>query len=92
MNQCVRVNCLIEKDKEALSRKLQEEARKLHVEGTVKLEHENIVSIVACGDKEVVQKFLDVLHQYHGEQKLLNLEIEPFLKDKDYRGVFRVIE
>jgi acylphosphatase len=92
MNQCVRVNCLIEKDKEVLSRIFQEEARKLRIEGILKLEPENMVAMVACGDKEVVQKFLDVLHKYHAEQKLRNLEIEPFLKDKDYRGVFRVIE
>ena len=42
--------------------------------------------------KEGVDAFLDELHKSAGAAELKEIEIEPFLKDKDYRGVFRIIE
>lgn len=92
MNQCFRINCIVTDNKDSLSRTIQEDARRLSIEGTVKFEKENVMHIVACGSKENVQDFLDLIHQHKVDDGLDEVEVEPFLKEKDYRGVFRVIE
>lgn len=72
---------------------IQREAKKLNLEGMVQfLSNENRIKIVVCGGKDSVDNFVDALHK--GTAKLMpeDIQIEPFLKDRDYRGVFRVIE
>jgi acylphosphatase len=79
-------------NRDSLSRVIQEDAKKCSIEGTVKFEKEDVMHIVACGSKDNVQDFLDRIHQYKVEKGVAEVEVEPFLKEKDYRGVFRVIE
>jgi acylphosphatase len=72
---------------------VQKEAKKFKLEGMVQvLASENRIKIIVCGDKDSVDDFVDLLH--HGTGKIVpeDIQIEPFLKDRDYRGVFRVIE
>ena len=92
MNKCLRITFSGEIPADFFQTFIQKHANKLRVEGTVQLVQGNMVKIVACGTKEAVDAFLDVLHKGATGVFLENLEIEPFLKEKDYRGVFRVIE
>jgi len=71
---------------------VQKYARKLHIEGTAQLIGSQEVLIVACGTKVEVDSFLDVLHKASKQWSPEDVFIEPFLKEKDYRGIFRVIE
>ena len=72
---------------------IQKHAQKLDLEGSVQvMPIEKKVRIIVCGLKEHVEDFLDLLHKGSGKYVPRNIEVEPFLKDKDYRGVFRVIE
>ena len=67
-------------------------ASKLQVEGTARLMNDDKIFIIACGSKEDVDDFVDVLHKGASKYQLDDFELEPFLNAKDYRGVFRVIE
>ena len=72
---------------------VQKEAKKLNLEGVVQtLSGENRIKIIVCGGKDAVDDFVDVLHQGTARISPESIQIEPFLKDRDYRGVFRVIE
>lgn len=93
MNKCLRVSFGGNLPEDFLHNVIQKNAKKLNLEGTVQhVLAENKVKIIVCGDKDDVDQFLDSLHKGAGKIALEGLEIEPFLKDKDYRGVFRVIE
>jgi len=71
---------------------IQKHARTLAIEGTVAIEEKDTIKIIICGQKEAIDKFVDALHKELAKISPKNLEIEPFIKEKDYRGVFRVIE
>lgn len=91
MSQCLRIVLTMNLPEDFLHNVIKKTARALDLEGTVQLESGNTIRIIACGSKEAIESFLDSLHA-QAAQFLDALEIEPFIKDKDYRGVFRVIE
>jgi len=71
---------------------IQTAARKLGVEGTVQLAEPNELIIIACGSKENIDLFLDTIHEGFGANIPEDVQVEPFLKEKDYRGIFRILE
>lgn len=92
MNKCLKI-MLIGEHKDGFFHEVAlKHARKLGLEGLVQQIVKDLVKIVVCGKKEDVDTFVDVLHKELDKYKFHDIEIEPFLKDKDYRGVFRVIE
>lgn len=92
MNKCLKITFSGDFPADFFYTFVQKQAKKLGVEGTVQFVENNSVKIIACGDKDAVDTFLDLLHKGSAAISLTDIEIEPFLKDKDYRGVFRVIE
>ncbi len=92
MNQCLKISFLADKPKDFLDAIIKKNARELGIEGTVQALNEQAINIVACSSKEVLDEFLDILHKGSVDGVLQNMAIEPFLKNKDYRGVFRVLE
>ncbi len=91
MSQCLRIVIVIEGKKEAVDRFIQKQASVLKIEGIMQPLSETTFRIVICGVKEAIESFLDVLHNDCCGQPIKHIECEPFLKDRDYRGVFRVI-
>ena len=71
---------------------VQTAARKLDLEGTVQLVEPNQMIIIACGLKDKIDALLDKIHQGSGVTVPEDVQVEPFLKEKDYRGIFRVLE
>jgi acylphosphatase len=71
---------------------VQAAARKLGLEGTVQVVEPNEISIIACGSKGAIDEFLDVIHQGFGSHIPEDVQVEPFLKERDYRGIFRILE
>jgi acylphosphatase len=71
---------------------IQHHARGFDLEGIVQPVGNDKVKIVVCGEKEQVDSFIDTLHKESTQADIHDIEIEPHVKDKDYRGVFRVIE
>lgn len=92
MNKCLKISFSGEFPPDFFKEFIQKHAKKLGVEGTVQLISPQTVRIIACGTKESIDAFVDILHKGASGVFLEGIEIEPFLKDKDYRGVFRVIE
>ncbi len=93
MNKCLKITFDTDFPAGFLQSFIQKNAKKLELEGAVQvLAAEKRVRIIVCGNKENVDTFLDTLHNGTAKYQPENIEIEPFLKKKDYRGVFRVIE
>ncbi len=92
MYKCLKITFTADLPKGFLQKSIQNNARKLAIEGVAQLLMDNYVKIIVCGSLEQVDIFLDLLYKEITEIELEELQVEPFLKDKDYRGVFRVLE
>lgn len=93
MNKCLKITLWIQKiPKDFLKKSIQKHATDLRVEGTAKWMDETSLRIIACGKKDKVDSFLDMLHKEIASLEVDDLQVEPFLKEKEYRGVFRIIE
>jgi acylphosphatase len=92
MKQCLRITLYVQKYDQKINDGIQKAAKKAGIEGTVQKINDKELSVFACGLKPPIDEFLDALHQKVATKQLDYLDIEPFLKDRDFRGVFRVIE
>ena len=92
MKKCLKITFISSKTEGFLHDFIQKNARMLNVEGTVQFVEPNEITIIACGSKENIDIFLDILHQGFGSHIPENISVEPFLKEKDYRGIFRILE
>jgi acylphosphatase len=92
MNKCLRIVVFGSLTQDFLTSFVQKTARKYDLEGTARFIEENQAQIVVCGEKDKVDEFLDMLHKGAAKWAFDDVEVEPFLRDKDYRGVFRIIE
>lgn len=92
MNKCVKMTFVIAIKEGFLQNVVQKQARKLEIEGSAQVISPGHIKVIACGAKEKVDAFVDALHKEEAKYAMSEIEVEPFLKDKDYRGVFRVIE
>lgn len=89
--KCVRITVFVEQS-EQLSFKIHKKARQLGVEGTVHSCNNDGIKIIACGTSTSVDDFIDHIHKTINVHATSGVEIEPFIKERDYRGVFRIIE
>jgi len=92
MNRCMRITCSVQNDRSILHSFVQKYAKTFSLEGMVQPISDTAVRVIVCGTQEAIEDFVDALHHGVIEHKLNTIEIEPFLKNRDYRGVFRVIE
>jgi acylphosphatase len=67
-------------------------ARNLELEGVAQSLSDGTIRVLVCGMKDPVDHFLDALHKGVGKVVPEMVEVEPFVKDRDFRGVFRVLE
>ena len=70
---------------------VQNHAKRLNLEGTAQEIAGKVkqIRINVCGLGEQLDEFIDALHSQLDPE---DIQIEPFLKDKDFRDVFRIIE
>ena len=93
MIKCLKIMLTADFSQGSLSAILQKHAQKLQLEGVAQVVGpDNKISIIVCGSKDGVDEFLDFLHKDTSKWKLIDIEVEPFLTEKRYRGVFRIIE
>lgn len=77
----------------ALLSELQKKGSKLGVEGTLQfITADKELVIIVCGQKEHVDQFVDLLHEDAAQSGITEINIEPYVKVKDYRNAFRIIE
>lgn len=70
---------------------VQKSAEQLGVEGSVQNQDDGKVIIYACGVADVLDDFIDLLYQGSSKSAVQNVAVSPLNKDKNFRGVFRVI-
>jgi acylphosphatase len=92
MKKCLKISFKSHVSDRRLRDSVQTVARKLGIEGTVQFVEPNEIVIIACGPKDDIDGFLDVVHQGFGANAPEDVHIEPFLKERDYRGIFRILE
>jgi len=71
---------------------IKKNAQKIGLEGTVSIQMPSSITIMACGEQDLLEDFLDLLHKGTTKATFESIDIAPFLKERDYRGVFRIIE
>ena len=92
MKKCLKIVFIAQQKEKFLHDFIKANARKLGIEGTAQLVEPNQIFIIACGEKEQIDDFVDVLHEGFGPHIPEDVQVEPFLKEKDYRGIFRILE
>ncbi len=91
MNKCLKISLAINNAQGLLESFIQKNAKNFKIEGIAYLA-EGQIKITACGSAENLDEFVDSLYKGYKDIKPSLIEVEPFLKDKDYRGIFRIIE
>ena len=94
MNKCLRITFQGDFPEGFFRGFVQKYAKSLSLEGTFQRINNDgkTVRIIACGAKDAVDEFLDLIYKKTSSLSFDDIEIEPFFKEKDYRGVFRIIE
>lgn len=93
MNKCLRIALIAEASDDFLYSFIQKNARNLGLEGMAQVDSKaHQIRITVCGPVEDLDHFIDLIHKETTKFDVHNFEVEPFLKDKDYRSVFRVID
>lgn len=71
---------------------IQQSADGLSVEGILCAKSPDLLEIMVAGEKQAVDKFLDEMYcLVESSKKSGDLEIIAAAKERDYRGVFRII-
>lgn len=91
MNKSLKITLLMEQSEGFLRNIVQKHAKAFELEGVAHNTDSQTVKIIICGKRDHVDSFIETLHKETERIDIKDIEIEPFLKDKDYRGVFRVI-
>jgi len=94
MNKCLRIALTTQASTDFLYSVIQKHARKLGLEGMAQMidPKGNHIRITVCGPAVDLDHFIDLIHKETTKFDVHDMEVEPFLKDKDYRSVFRVID
>lgn len=94
MNKCLRIALTAHESKDFLRGIIQRHARTLGLEGMAQMidQKGKQIRITVCGSAVDLDHFIDLLHKETDAFDVHTMEVEPFLKDKDYRSVFRVID
>jgi len=91
MNQCLMITLTVGISKGFLDNFIKKYARGLALEGVAHLISNKNVRMVVCGESDNVDKFIDLLYEKSTKYDLDDIMVESFFKEKDYRGVFRVV-
>lgn len=92
MKKCLKIVLMGNFGKDFVHEVIQQNARTLQLEGTAQHVLPNQIRIIVCGMQDLLDSFLDIVHAGSAKWHIEDIEIEPFLREKDYRGVFRIIE
>lgn len=88
MKQCMCVRVYKANSKEFLEEYVMTQAKKNQIEGIGQFIDPDQVQIFVCAKQAGIEKFLDALYEAGNEK----IEIEPCSLERDFRGVFRIVE
>lgn len=92
MKRCIKIKVLGKVQGVAYRSFVQKFATKLGIEGTVQnMEDKKTVIIFACAVSEKLDELIDLLYEGTKESEVEDVQVEPLIQPKEFRGVFRVI-
>lgn len=91
MTQCVRITLVIPANDDLVHNFIQKNAQKLLLEGISNIEAQDTIKIIASGRHTAIDEFIDLLYNGYKGLKPTIVEVEPYITDRNYRGIFRVI-
>jgi acylphosphatase len=91
MKQCLKVHVSGKVQGVGYREFVKKEAEKLGIEGTVHNSENGEVVIYACGMSNALDSLLDVLYKGTPKSNVTGINAEPFMKSREFRGVFRII-
>lgn len=91
MGRCLRIMVKAEKWKDSWNSDIQKNAKKFEVEGVLQSAGDDVIKIVACSKDDQLDDFVDYLYDFFSTIGATVEELEPFINERDYRGIFRVI-
>lgn len=91
MKKCLKIRVCGNVQGVAYRAHTKKHADTLGIEGTVQNSDDGSVLIYACGNAVNLEKLLDVLYKGTPDSSVEDLIAEPFLNEKNFRGVFRII-
>jgi acylphosphatase len=92
MKKCVKIMLEGKFPTDYMHKVILVQARKTGIGGMCQLVDGQGVRIIASGTTEQIDEFLDALYKKATQKVATGLSVESFLNQKDFRGVFRVIE
>ncbi|MFA6991634.1 MAG: acylphosphatase [bacterium] len=90
MRKCLLITITGSVQIEAYKLFIQKNAGVLGIEGTIQGGNDGLI-LHACGVSDKLDNFIDLLYKGIEKSKLKDILVEPFVTEKDYRGVFRII-
>ncbi|MCK4651175.1 acylphosphatase [Candidatus Babeliales bacterium] len=91
MKRCVRIKVLGKVQGVFYRRFVQKNAEKIDIEGTIQNESDGGILVYACGLKEKLDDFIDILYKGSTQSKVSEVIVEPMSEKRDFRKVFRII-
>lgn len=91
MNRCLKMTVKMAKWDSDWSTEVQKKAKKLEIEGLMQISDDAQITIMACGKDAQLDDFIDYLYDFLLSVNAQIEELEPFIKERDFRGIFRVI-
>lgn len=91
MKRCLRMLVNVENWQSDWGLQIQKHAKKLEVEGLMQALDDHQLRIMICGESEKIDDFMDFLYDFFVTIEAQISDLEPFIKERDYRGIFRVI-
>ena len=91
MKRCVKITITGKVQNVSYRAFTQKKAMALGIEGTVQNAENGSVIIYACGPAEKLDQLIDYLYEGTPETQIKELTVEPFINEKDFRSVFRII-
>ena len=91
MRKCLKIRILGKIQTAAYRAHIQKSAAALGVEGTVQNNADGSIIVYACGLSDILDQFIDALYVGTKDATVQDVLAEPFVNEKDLRGVFRII-
>lgn len=92
MKQCIKIVITGKVQSTSYKEVIQKQAMKLHIEGTLQNYEDGDLLIFACGQSGDLDELIDHIYKGTSDIKIRDVIIEPLINEKNYRGVFRIIE
>jgi acylphosphatase len=70
---------------------VQKKAEQLNIAGTIQYANDQQIIILAEGDQEAIEDFIDYLYEGTKKSIIEKIETTPYLESKQFRGLFRIL-